>query len=39
MSVVKKDAVATGEAVGGPVVLMKAIAQERYGPPESLHAD
>jgi NADPH:quinone reductase-like Zn-dependent oxidoreductase len=36
MSVVKKDAVATDEAVGATAVLMKAIAQERYGPPDSL---
>ena len=37
MSVIKNDAVATGETVGGTVVLMKAIVQERYGPPEALH--
>jgi NADPH:quinone reductase-like Zn-dependent oxidoreductase len=37
MSIAKKDAVATVETVGAQTVLMKAIAQERFGPPESLH--
>jgi NADPH:quinone reductase-like Zn-dependent oxidoreductase len=37
MSVARNDAVAGGETVGRAVVLMKAMAQERYGPPESLH--
>jgi len=36
MSIAKKDAVATVETVGATAVLMKAIAQNRYGPPESL---
>jgi hypothetical protein len=36
MSVVKKNPVATAEAVGAQAVPMKAIVQERFGPPDSL---
>ena len=36
MSVARKNAVAAGQAVSTPRDMMKAIAQDRFGPPDSL---